>query len=220
MIEHELERGQQLEPHLVFRESSVETADGPRGFLIAEPRGAIVIDRARLTTMQDGDLLGATDVAILNTTRAARGRISAVVFRARGPEPGDQWCFSDTLGGPESTTLAGLFLRAHISMFQQMVSYGVVAVVGVDFRPRELFAYERASAKIVADLRQRLREPNQSQDLLRMLKFELWLVTRQAQWTQMPLERYVDRKLGEFLNTAERRMSDISMELSGQSKMR
>jgi hypothetical protein len=190
-----------------FDETTVHTKNGLRRALVIMPVGAITLGVDRLRAMERGEHWSALDHLVLHTARTWPRAIQGMIFRAKGPSPGDVWQFGDDLDDEMATQLAARLLRTHVLMVKELAPQGMHSMFGVDFGAREQVAHERG-LELVAD--QLAREMDRAEPALRpLLRLDQWLVERQATWTAMTYQEFVATKLEALMVSGERQYRQL-----------
>lgn len=189
---------------LFFQRQEIETPAGVRRVLLVEPDGPVVISKARMAAMRDGETGSVVDDAIVAAASEGDG-VNAVVFRARSDQPGDVWAFADDIGGEAAIELAQLFLNEHLAVFRRLADRGVVALIGVEFGEREADAYARAFERMTRSLQDRLATTKDESEA-EQLRFSLWFAEQQATWSTTPWKIFVESELGERIARAEQQI--------------
>ena len=188
-----------------FSELGVETRNGLRRVCVVTPLRDILLSRERLERLDGGALTTELD-RLIYAHLQADGGFHALIFRGNNDEGTARYGLGDDLGDAEPELVANL-LSAHMRFFRAIEAIGVFKMVGVGFSDRDRQAYE-AAAELLADrITKQLASAEASEaDELRLTQ---WLVDRQATWTSMPFDAYVENKLAPALVAAERQRGHL-----------
>lgn len=192
---------------LVFTRIEVESRGTTHAALLVEPDGRVEISRNRFERMRAGEMDSRADREIVEACRDLPG-IEAIVFRAHGNGPDDRWCFADDLSEDEAVELASLFIRAHLALFGELNRHGVVTMVGVEFDLREAAAYHEGFDQLAQQLQREL-ESSRDDERSAELRFGLWFVERQADWSVVPAREFVERELADRIRQASRQLERL-----------
>lgn len=190
------------EPGLQLTEIGIETRSGPRGVLAVLPTAPVVIGAERLAQLREGSTESPVDALIIGRCKAAKDKISAVIFQASDDDGRELWRFGDGMSDDEDVELARLMLHSHILLFREVEPFGVCLLFGVGFGGRERRAYERAADELSDSLSWQIQrlEPRDAAGL----RLEHWLIDRQARWSGISLASCLDKQLPTALVAAER----------------
>lgn len=187
-----------------FEELGVETRNGPRRVCVVNPQQNILLTRERLSRLGDGALTSDLDRFIYAHLEADAG-YHALIFRGCNDEGTVRYGLADEVA--DDADLVANLLEAHMRFFRAIEAIGVFSMVGVGFSDRDRVAYETAAELLADRLTKRLADAEASQ--AKELQLTQWLVDRQATWTSMPFEAFVENKLVSTIVAAERQRSRL-----------
>jgi hypothetical protein len=189
---------------LAFSEREFPTRNGPRIALVAAPRRRIRLGRPRLDALRAGDYESPINDKLLVALDHVERPVHVIVFRAGGVT-GQAWAFEDSLTDEECVELGYFLIRSQLQLYVEAARRGVLTVIGVEFGPRELAAYERGTDRLADQLEREIAEGADSS----IGRFNLWLIDHIGLWTPLPLEQFLAERAPEAAATAERHQRQI-----------
>lgn len=188
-----------------FSEVGVETRNGPRRACVVTPLRDILLSRERLTRLDEGAIPSDLD-RLIYAHLEADGGFQALIFRGCNDDGTTRYGLADDLGEDEVDLVANL-LAAHMRFFRAIEAIGVFSMVGVGFSDRDRIAYENGAELLANRITEQLADAEASQAV--ELRLTQWLVDRQATWTSMPFEAFVQNKLAATIVAAERQRNHL-----------
>ena len=168
------------------------------------PLQNILLTRERLSRLGDGAITSDLDRLIYGHLEADGG-YHALVFRGCNDDGTARYGLADDAA--DEPELVANLLEAHMRFFRAVEAIGVFSLVGVGFSDRDRIAYETAAELLADRLTKQLADAEASQ--AEELRLTQWLVDRQATWTSMPFETFVENKLVSTIVAAERQRSRL-----------
>lgn len=187
-----------------FEELGVETRNGPRRVCVVNPQQNILLTRERLDRLGDGALTSDLD-RLIYAHLEADGGYHGLIFRGCNDEGTVRYGLADEVAN--DVDLVANLLEAHMRFFRAIEAIGVFSMVGVGFSDQDRIAYETAAELLADRLTKQLADAEASQ--AKELQLTQWLVDRQAMWTSMPFEAFVEHKLVPTIVAAERQRSRL-----------
>ena len=183
-----------------FEDLAIKTRNGPRRVCVITPEADIVLSRERLETLRAGHWDGALAGAILD--HVASGLYEAMLFRATNDDGSARYYVDPQLDDGEQLELVTHLLDAHLRFFREIEKHGLYAMIGVAFSEKDVAVYERAADQMAVRLASEVRAADD--DRVLKIRTDQWLLERQAVWSAIPYEIYVETKLASALVAAER----------------
>lgn len=183
-----------------FSDLAIKTRNGPRRVCVITPQSDIVLSRNRLEMMRAGQVDSTLDGIILD--HLASGLYEAMLFRASNDDGSARYFLDPELGESESLELVARLLDAHLLFFREIEKHGLFAMLGVGFTERDVIVYEKAADAMAVRLAASMK--GATDDEVLKIRTDQWLLERQAVWSAMPFDAYVETKLATALVAAER----------------
>ena len=183
-----------------FSDLAIRTRNGARRVCVITPQSDIVLSRNRLELLRAGHGDRTLDGVILD--HLASGLYEAMLFRASNDDGSARYYLDPELNEDERLELVALLLDAHLRFFREIEKHGLFAMIGVGFSERDVAVYEKAADALAVRLAASMK--GASDDEVLRIRTDQWLLERQAVWSAVPFEAYVETKLASALVAAER----------------
>ncbi len=191
-----------------IRFESVATRNGARQVLVATPQSRRAVDLERLLAMEAGTFHSRLNDELIAglSLLGPSTRPQAVVFRA-ATEGGRALGFDPSFTDQEVVRFGAAVVRAQLALFRQIAVLGVQIIVGVEFLPRELEAYERGAARLTQELERDLQDGDA--DTQANARTNLWLLDHFALWNGLSERDYLASRLSDDLDLAHRKRRQL-----------
>lgn len=193
------------------RRERIETAQGARDALVAEPGEHIVLGSARLSALREQDATpepSAIDRALLDAAEEARGA-HLMVFRGKNDHDDGSYGFDEALDEDERTELAYRLLRAQLPTYRKLVAAGIIVVFHVDLGFAEVEAFRSQLRRLADELK---RDEGILDPTLREL--DVWIVEHLAYFFAVSYQRVLEETLPSMLPLIERRATQVAERLA------
>jgi hypothetical protein len=195
------------------RRERIETAQGARDALVAEPGEHLVLGRALLDALRAIEEPAvaepsAIDRALLEAAAEARGA-HLMVFRGKNDHETGSYAFDEALDETERMDLAYRLLRSQLPTYRKLVAAGIIVLFHVDLGFAEVEAFRSQIRRLADELK---RDEGSVDPTLRDL--DVWILDHLAYFFAVSYQRVLEETLPSMLPLIERRATQVAERLA------
>jgi hypothetical protein len=182
----------------------LDTRNGPRRALVAAPKQAVSVGRARLEALRGGDFSSPINDRLLAAVDGSSDPIHLIILKAGGAD-GGHWRFETGLDEQTTSELGYYLIRSQLRLYREAAKRGVFNVIGVEFGSTELDAYGRGTDRLASELEREIAGATDSA----IARFDLWLIDHVGLWSGASLQSFLRDNAADATAVGERHRRQI-----------